>query len=130
MATLIPTPALDVLLDLALAEDVGCGDVTTEAVIPPETVGNARVVARAPLVFCGAPAGDRLLWRYGPIAPAVTWQVSEGASVDRGTVVAVLDGRLRDLLVIERTHRQAGRNVPEPRAGLFFRVPRRTFDHS
>ncbi len=103
MATLIPTPALDVLLDLALAEDVGCGDVTTEAVIPPETVGNARVVARAPLVFCGAPAADRLLWRYGPIAPAVTWQVSEGASVGRDTVVAVLDGRLRDLLAIERT---------------------------
>lgn len=103
MPTLTPTPALDALLDLALSEDVGCGDVTTEAVIPVDIVGGAMLVARERLVLCGAPAVERLLWRYGPVAPACTWQVAEGASVEPGTVVAVLDGRLRDLLVIERT---------------------------
>ena len=61
MATLTPTPALDALLDLALAEDIGCGDVTTEAVVAREQVGGAALVARERLVFCGAPAVDRLL---------------------------------------------------------------------
>ncbi len=103
MATLTPTPALDALLDLALAEDIGCGDVTTEAVVAREQVGGAALVARERLVFCGAPAVDRLLWRYGPIAPAVTWQVACGAVVEPDTVVAVLDGRLQDLLIVERT---------------------------
>ncbi len=103
MPTLTPTPALDALLDLALAEDIGCGDVTTEAIIPGDQVGGAQIRARQRLVFCGGPAVDRLLWRYGPVAPAITWQVSEGDQVEPDTVVAVLDGRLRDLLVVERT---------------------------
>ncbi len=102
MPVLTPTPALDALLDLTLAEDIGCGDVTTEAVVPPDRVGRGLIVARSPLVFCGAPAVDRLLWRYGPVAPALTWHASEGQAVERDTVIGVLDGRLRDLLVVER----------------------------
>lgn len=101
--TLTPTPALDALLDLALSEDIGCGDVTTEAIVSADQVGGAHIRARERLVFCGSTAVDRLLWRYGPVAPAVTWQVAEGALVEPDTVVGVLDGRLRDLLVIERT---------------------------
>ncbi len=61
------------------------------------------LIARERLVLCGAPAVERLLWRYGPVAPAITWQVAEGSLVEPDTVVAVLDGRLRDLLVVERT---------------------------
>ena len=40
-------------LDAALAEDLGTGDVTTEAVIPPGRRAFARMVAREPLVVAG-----------------------------------------------------------------------------
>lgn len=103
MSRFQPTPAVDALLDLALAEDLGTGDVTTAAVVPPDAPGTARIEARQALVFCGAPVADRLLWRYGPGAPTATWAVAEGAAVEAGTVVGHLQGRLVDVLTLERT---------------------------
>ena len=101
MLELIPTPHLDQLLDLSLAEDVGCGDVTA-ALGPRDARARAEIVARQALVFCGAPVVDRLLWRFGPDAPAVEWRVAEGQRVAVGERLGVLSGRLRPLLVVER----------------------------
>src|SRR5688500_11412576 len=44
---------LSELVRTALAEDVGSGDVTTAATIPPDRHGRARVIARAPGVVAG-----------------------------------------------------------------------------
>ena len=41
------------LLDLALAEDIGLGDVTTPLVISPSQVGTAVLETREPLILCG-----------------------------------------------------------------------------
>lgn len=99
---LIPTPHLDALIDLALAEDLGCGD-PTGALIPRDATAEMVLEARSPLVFCGAPVVDRLLWRFGPGAPAIEWVAGDGAGVSRGEVIARLRGRLRTLLALERT---------------------------
>ncbi|HET7559625.1 MAG TPA: hypothetical protein VFK80_06670, partial [Limnochordia bacterium] len=37
----------------ALAEDVGRGDLTTEALVPPGLIAHARIVAKAPGRICG-----------------------------------------------------------------------------
>ena len=44
------------LVRVALAEDVGSGDVTTAATIPADRAGRARVIARAPGVVSGLEA--------------------------------------------------------------------------
>lgn len=102
MHSLTPTPHLDALLDLALAEDIGCGDATGAALIPADATASFEIQARQDLVVCGTPAADRLLWRYGPGAPSATWHVADGTRVKRGTVLGLLTGDVRTLLIIER----------------------------
>lgn len=102
MHQLTPTPHLDALLDLALAEDIGCGDATGAALIPADAQAVFEIQARQDLVFCGAPAADRLLWRYGPGAPTSAWRVGEGQVVTQGTVLGTLSGDVRTLLIVER----------------------------
>jgi nicotinate-nucleotide pyrophosphorylase (carboxylating) len=103
MATFTPTPAIDALLDLALAEDLGTGDVTTAATVPPDARGVAQIEARQRLVLCGAPVVERLFARFGPGAPSLEWRAREGDLVPAGTVVGHLGGSLATILALERT---------------------------
>ena len=97
-----PTPHLDALLDLALAEDIGCGDATGAALIPADATATFEIQARQDLVFCGAPVADRLLWRFGPGAPTAKWHAQDGDAVSKGTVLGTLTGDVQTLLIIER----------------------------
>ncbi len=101
MHAFTPTPHLDALLDLTLAEDLGVGDFTG-ALVPADAIARAEIQAREPLVLCGAPVVERLLWRFGPGAPAVTWQARDGDALEKGAVVGHLAGSLRTLLALER----------------------------
>ena len=47
MDNMLNSPHLDRLIDLALEEDLGPGDVTTQALIPPELQGEAQIRAKA-----------------------------------------------------------------------------------
>lgn len=102
-AMLWPTPHLDALIDLALAEDLGQGDVTTETTVSPTARGQAVLEARQGLILCGRPVVERVLQRFGPGAPAVTWQFEDGARVEAGASVARFDGAFGTLLALERT---------------------------
>lgn len=102
MPNFTATPHVDLLLDLALAEDIGCGDATSDALIPIEAHGRLGLIAREPLVLCGVPLVERLLWRYGPIAPRVEWRAKDGDVLEAGTVFGVMQGRMHDLLIVER----------------------------
>ncbi len=50
-----PIPTWRPLIELALAEDVGPGDLTSDLVIPENASGHARIEAREPLVLAGLP---------------------------------------------------------------------------
>lgn len=102
MHAFIATPLLDALIDLAFAEDLGTGDVTSAATIPADASATFELRAREPLVVCGAPVVDRLLWRFGPQAPSVAWHLAEGTLAQPGEVIGVLSGTLRTLLAVER----------------------------
>jgi len=97
------TPHLDALIDLALAEDIGQGDVTSELTVPAGTRGIAVLEARQRLVLCGRPVVERLLARFGPSAPAARFAAEDGAVVEAGRPVAHFEGGMRELLVLERT---------------------------
>ncbi len=96
-------PVFDVdLVRRALAEDVGRGDVTTEATIPSGTQASGRIVARQAGVVAGLPIAA-IAFRL--LDPAVTFQTlePEGARVETGAVLARVAGDARAILTAERT---------------------------
>ncbi|NUU18853.1 carboxylating nicotinate-nucleotide diphosphorylase [Cellulomonas humilata] len=95
---------------IALDEDLGPEpgrDVTTQATIPPETVGAADLVARQDGVVAGLVVIPEVVGqvaaRLGLPVPTVDHRVADGARVARGDVLAVLTGPVQVLLVAERT---------------------------
>ena len=95
--------ALDALVGLALAEDLGAaGDVTSAATIPAGQTGRAAVVARAPGVLAGIAAAARVAER---VDTALTFEprIAEGETLSPATVIATLAGPMRSLLAAERT---------------------------
>ena len=60
------TPAVQRLIDLALEEDLGRGDVTTDAVIGPELRASGRIVSREALVVAGTEVAAEIFRRLDP----------------------------------------------------------------
>lgn len=89
------------LVDLALAEDLRTGDVTTRAVIPEGRRTRARLEARQRLVVCGLEVARAVFAGVDPelrFAPCV----ADGDRVDAGTVLARIEGRVHGVLAGER----------------------------
>jgi len=90
------------LIELALAEDVGSGDLTTESTVPEGRSGQAAIVAKAHGVLAGLPVAAevfrRVDARIGFKALAL-----DGEPVAPGDVVARLQGPLPGILTAERT---------------------------
>lgn len=89
------------LIDLALAEDIGRGDLTTEATVSPTATAVAEIRQKAPGVVCGLPIVALVFAILDP-AITVTPLVDEGSWGDR-RVVARIEGPARSLLTGERT---------------------------
>ncbi len=66
MDKLMISPLIDRLIDLALEEDLGPGDITTQAVIPPELQGEAHIRAKAGLTVAGLPVAARVFHKLDP----------------------------------------------------------------
>src|SRR5258706_13059735 len=94
---------LDRLIDLALDEDLGAaGDVTTEALVDPETDGRAELWAKEEMVLSGLGAFARVFARVDSRVE-VTLDSEDGDWILRKRRVARLLGPLRSLLIAERT---------------------------
>ena len=89
------------LVRAALAEDVGSGDVTTVATIPPDRAGRARVIARAPGVVSGLEAFAET-YRQVDASVAVELAKANGDRVEVGDALAFARGPFASLLVAER----------------------------
>jgi nicotinate-nucleotide pyrophosphorylase (carboxylating) len=93
--------AIDRLIDLALEEDIGPGDVTTQALVPRELMGEAHIRAKQPLVVAGLPVAARVFAKLGmPIEFAAS--VSDGQAVAPGMVLVRLIGPVAAILTGER----------------------------
>jgi nicotinate-nucleotide pyrophosphorylase (carboxylating) len=86
----------------ALAEDVGGGDVTTEAVVSPGARARARVVTRMPLVVAGLAFAAHA---FRVLAPRVRLErhVQDGDHARAGSPLLTVAGPARALLSAERT---------------------------
>ena len=94
--------AIDRLIDLALEEDIGTGDITTDTLIPIDATGQAEVTAKQALVLAGMPVAQAVFKR---LDPAISFQdaLADGEKVAPGTSLLKITGRLRPLLTGERT---------------------------
>jgi nicotinate-nucleotide pyrophosphorylase (carboxylating) len=100
---LIHQPGVADLIDRALAEDVGLGDVTTAATVRPDARGRARItVKEGEMVFCGGPLIGPILARCGAQA-RIGRLADEGAVLRRAETAAEMEGLLAGLLIGERT---------------------------
>ena len=98
----VATDTLERLAYAALAEDVGEGDVTTEATVDADAVGAAELLLEEPGVVCGLAIAEAV---FRALDPDVVFEplVAEGDSVPARTVAARVDGPLRAILTGERT---------------------------
>lgn len=93
---------VDRIIDLALQEDLGSGDVATEALVAREAQAHARLVAKGEGVVSGQWVAERVFAhldggvRYRAICP-------DGGGVKRGDLIAEINGPYVSLLEGERT---------------------------
>jgi nicotinate-nucleotide pyrophosphorylase (carboxylating) len=87
---------------MALDEDLGMGDITTQQLIPVEARGNGLIKAKEALVVCGLPVAERVFKRLDPAVRFVP-EVADGDAVAAGQVVVRMSGLLAALLSAERT---------------------------
>ncbi len=105
MSRLTPPPlaVVDDLIRRALAEDFGAGgDITSEAVVPPDAVARATVVARQDGTIAGLTIGARV---FTTVDPAVSVELHrvDGDTVAAGTELATVQGPAVSVLSAERT---------------------------
>lgn len=94
--------AAKALIQLALTEDVGTGDITTDNIIPAETRRKAKMVAKADGIVAGLPVAEMV---FRELDPDLKWTVNtpEGSKVKKGDVLVEFEGTYRALLTGERT---------------------------
>ncbi len=95
------SPLIDRLLDLALEEDIGPGDLTTQALIPPDLQGEAHLRAKQALVVAGLPVAEMVFRRLDALMDFEA-EVAEGQEVSAGTVLARITGSVAAILTGER----------------------------
>jgi nicotinate-nucleotide pyrophosphorylase (carboxylating) len=95
-------PAVHRLIELALEEDLGRGDVTTDATIDSDLGGLAVVVAREPLVLAGVDVAAQVFQRVEP-SLAIETAARDGDLCAAAACVMRIRGLARGILRAERT---------------------------
>jgi len=89
------------LIDLALREDIGAGDVTTNYLVAANEQASARILAKERAVVAGSEVAAEVFRRVDPELRVEILQ-QDGAAVTGGTTVLEIRGRARSILTAER----------------------------
>ena len=91
----------EVLFNLAYAEDIGDGDITTNNLIPPNENKTAIFVAKEEGVIAGLPVAEMVFRKFDE---KLEWKtiLPDGSKVKPGDIVAEFKGNYRALLTGER----------------------------
>jgi nicotinate-nucleotide pyrophosphorylase (carboxylating) len=93
---------VDACIERALAEDIGSGDVTTNAIVSPAVTIRGNIIAKQSGIIAGLDIASRV---FALLDNSIIFEAiaEEGARVEKGVVVARLAGSARSLLTAERT---------------------------
>ena len=95
------TSSIRDIVERALVEDLGHGDVTTDALIPPDARGQASVVVKAAGVVAGLEVALEVFRQVDPSTRSRI-RTADGAVVSPGEVVADVEGSVAGILKAER----------------------------
>lgn len=93
---------IDHLIDTALKEDIGSGDITTDNLVDPDLKGKGRMVAKESMIVAGLDIARQVFLH---LQPDTGFQSAfrDGMPIQTGDVLLEIEGRLRTLLIGERT---------------------------
>jgi len=92
---------VDKIIDNALLEDIGTGDVTTDTLCPEDSRSKAVIRAKAQGVIAGNPIAERVFKKLSPDSE-VTVLIGDGGSVIPGDVISRIEAPTRAILSGER----------------------------
>lgn len=94
--------SLDPLIELAFEEDIGIGDITTDATVPSTRKGIGTFLAKSDGIVAGLPVAERVFEKLDPTLTFHTL-VNDGDAVVVGTPIAEVQGSAKSILIGERT---------------------------
>jgi nicotinate-nucleotide pyrophosphorylase (carboxylating) len=94
-------PFVNNLIELAIAEDIGDGDHTSLATVPPDLRGRMKLLVKQPGIIAGVEIAEMVFRR---LDPTVTFEkrIDDGTPIEVGDVVFTVEGRVLTLLQSER----------------------------
>ena len=92
----------DDLIQLALKEDIGPGDITTDNLVAPDAMGTGTIVAKQDMVIAGLQVAKKV---FDTLEPTVSFEAhyADGDRVAAGSIAVSIEGTLATLLKGERT---------------------------
>ena len=91
----------DVIIDLALDEDTGYGDITSEALIPPDLTGKASLLVKETGVLAGIEVAGRVFQRVDP-SLEIDVLIKDGTAIQSGDIAGTIVGSVSSILKAER----------------------------
>ena len=92
---------IDKLIELAIAEDIGDGDHSSLACIPPHERGTAQLMMKQEGIVAGVALAERIYRRLDPTA-TVQLLIADGTQVGYGDIVFRVEATVHTLLQAER----------------------------
>lgn len=108
---------LERVIDAALTEDIGTGDITTLTTIPADRQAHGRYMAKEDGVLCGVEFAGQVYHRIDP-SIMMTYHFHDGDRIHRGDVIAEVEGNAVALLTGERV----GLNLMQRLSGIATRT--------
>ena len=97
-----PQAEIAATVRLAISEDIGAGDITSQLLIPEGATAQMQLVARQELIFCGAAVAAEV-FRQLDARVSVVQHAADGQRMEAASVIATVEGAARSLLTGERT---------------------------
>ena len=100
----VPSPEeqVDSIIDLALAEDLGHGDITSDTLIPPDLQGKASIIIKERGILAGVEAAKKVFLRVDP-SLKVEILIKDSTKVRPRDTIAAISGKVISILKAERT---------------------------
>ncbi len=102
LADYLSEKQIDSIIDLALEEDISRGDITSEALIPPDLSGKASLLVKEKGVLAGIEVAGRVFRRVSP-SLEIDILIKDGAAIRPGDIVGTIAGSVSSILKAERT---------------------------
>ena len=85
----------------ALNEDIGPGDFTTLATIPDSAIGKAQLIVKDNRIIAGVTIAEKIIHAFDSSLKVTTF-IQDGATVQKGDIAFILEGKSQSITTIER----------------------------